>query len=152
MMLRRGTGGYYVNGVVTRWPSYAITLRDAATNQRITDGDLLLRNLLLAGNGATFEPDDAASTTRHYSVDLTASAIEVSASTPASLFTSLTASLEGLDWTPPAGSPAATGGLAAFTGAIAARAGTFVTPTTYRGAADPAGAKWWAGWTNYAQE
>ncbi|HUF11913.1 MAG TPA: fibronectin type III domain-containing protein [Longimicrobiales bacterium] len=151
MMLRRGTGGYYVNGVIARWPAYAITLRDAATNQRITDGDLLLRNLLAAGNGATFEPDDPASSTRHYSVDAGANAIETNSSAPASLFTSLTASLEGLDWTPPAGSPAASGGLTSFTGAIATRAGTFVTPTSYRGAADPAGARWWASWTNYAR-
>lgn len=151
MMLRRGTGGYYVNGIVARWPGYAITLRDAATNQRITDGDLVLRNLLLAGNGATFEPDDPASSTRHYSVDMAANAIEANAGTPESLFTSLTASLAGLDWTPAAGSPAASGGLATFTGDLAAKAGTFVTGTSYRGAADPAGPKWWAGWTTYAR-
>ena len=35
-------------------------------------------------------------------------------------------------------------------GAIATKAGTFVTGTAYRGAADPAGPKWWQGWTNYA--
>jgi hypothetical protein len=40
--------------------------------------------------------------------------------------------------------------MAAFTGAIAAKAGTFVTATSFRGAADPNGAKWWEGWTSYA--
>jgi hypothetical protein len=34
---------------------------------------------------------------------------------------------------------------------IAARVGTFITPTAYRGAAAPGGAKWWANWTNYAR-
>ena len=28
MMLRRGTGGYYVNGVVARWPADGVSLRD----------------------------------------------------------------------------------------------------------------------------
>jgi hypothetical protein len=41
--------------------------------------------------------------------------------------------------------------MAAFSGAIAAKAGSFVVPTTYRGAADPAGPKWWEGWTYYAR-
>ena len=68
------------------------------------------------------------------------------------LFTSLTPA--SLDWTPAAGSAAETGG------------GTVVIPpeytanyfggtlanTTYFGAADPAGPKWWEGWTNYATE
>jgi hypothetical protein len=40
--------------------------------------------------------------------------------------------------------------MAAFTGAIAARAGSFVTATAYRGAVDPNGVKWWENWTSYA--
>ncbi len=55
------------------------------------------------------------------------------------------------DWTPAAGSPAATGGLTAFTGNMATATGTFVQGTAYRGAAAPAGAKWWTGWTTYAR-
>ncbi|HLL46723.1 MAG TPA: fibronectin type III domain-containing protein, partial [Longimicrobiaceae bacterium] len=35
MMLRRGTGGYYVNGIVTRWPNAAIALRNTTTAARI---------------------------------------------------------------------------------------------------------------------
>jgi hypothetical protein len=54
------------------------------------------------------------------------------------------------DWTPPGASLAATGGLTVFAGNMATAAGTFVAGTAYRGAAAPAGAKWWAGWTNYA--
>lgn len=33
--------------------------------------------------------------------------------------------------------------------ALATKGGTFITGTAYRGAADPAGADWWATWTNY---
>ena len=67
----------------------------------------------------------------------------VSAATPASAF----------DWTPPASSPIATGGLATFAtdARIQARAAGFIVPTAYRGAAAPGGAKWWANWTNYAR-
>jgi len=57
----------------------------------------------------------------------------------------------GLDWTPATGSAIATGGLATFTGKLATKAGTFVTGTTYLGAAAPGGTKWWAGWTIYAR-
>jgi hypothetical protein len=34
MMLRRGTGGYYVNGVLARFPAGGISLRDAETYVR----------------------------------------------------------------------------------------------------------------------
>ena len=64
-----------------------------------------------------------------------------------------TTTAANFDWSPATGSPIATGGLSAFTAdpKIAARAGTFITATAYRGAAAPGGAKWWANWTNYAR-
>lgn len=151
MMLRRGTGGQYVNGIVARWPRAAISLRDATTRARIDSGDLLLRNLLLADNGAVFQA--ASGSTVQSTVDLTASAIEQAQVAAASLFASLPSTPTGVaqfDWTPSAGSAARTGGLSAFAGALAQKAGTFVTGTAYRGAADPNGAKWWQGWTSYA--
>ncbi|MGH7560721.1 MAG: fibronectin type III domain-containing protein [Gemmatimonadales bacterium] len=152
MMLRRGTGGYYVNGVATRWGRAAISLRDQTTLDRATAGDLVLNNLHLAENAVTFQP--ASGTTVQGTVDLTANAIEVAAGgTATALFTALPASPTGpaqLDWMPATGAAIRTGGLAAFSGAVATKAGTFVTGTAFRGAADPAGAKWWEGWTNYA--
>jgi hypothetical protein len=74
------------------------------------------------------------------------------AGTAAALFTSLTA--PGLDWTPPAGSPAESGAgtveiPSEFTGDFF---GGTLENTTYFGAADPAGAKWWEGWTNYVTQ
>ncbi|MGE5926443.1 MAG: fibronectin type III domain-containing protein [Gemmatimonadota bacterium] len=151
MMLRRGTGGYYVNGVIARWPRAAISLRDAATNDRITAGDLELRNLLLADVTTVFQASSGSNV--QFTVDAAANAIEQTAITTAGLFTAFAAqptTAEQLDWTPAAASPAATGGLAAFAGAMATKAGAAVSGTTYRGAADPAGVKWWQAWTVYA--
>ena len=154
MMLRRGTGGYYVNTVVARWPRAAVSLRDQSTLARLAAGDLELKNLYLADNGPTFEA--ASGTTVQGTADLAANGIEVAAAgtTAASLFTALPATPTteaSLDWTPATGSAIRTGGLAAFTGAISTKAAAFVTPTAYRGAADPAGTKWWQGWTAYAR-
>ena len=154
MMLRRGTAGAYVNGIVARWPRAAISLRDQPTIDRANDGSLSLKNLYLAENGPTFQA--ASGTTVQGTLDLTANNIEVAAAatTAASIFTSLPAtpaSASNLDWALAAGVAPRTGGTGAFTGALATQAGTFVTGTAYRGAADPAGVKWWAGWTNYAR-
>lgn len=154
MMLRRGTAGSYVNGIVARWPRAAISLRDQTTLDRVDDGSLVLRNLYLAENGPTFQA--ASGTTVQGSVDLTANSIEVAptTTTSSSLFVSLPAApaaAANLDWALAAGVAPRTGGTGAFTGPLATQAGTYVTGTTYRGAADPAGVKWWSNWTNYAR-
>ncbi len=155
MMLRRGTGGVYVNGIVARWPRAAISLRDQSTLDRVASGNLTLRNLYLVQNGATFQAQSG--TTVQGTVDLTANAIVVAEAgvTAASVFTALPTTptnAAAFDWTPSATAAVRTGGLTPFPAAIAARAGTVVTATGYRGAADPAGAKWWSGWTNYARQ
>jgi hypothetical protein len=148
MVLRRGTGGFYVNGIVTRWGRAAISMRNTTTQARATAGDLVVRNVLLAQNGAAFEAG-----TDRFSVDAAANAIESSAATATSLFTALPAAptqASELNWSLSAASPARTGGLSAFTGAMATKAGTFVTATAYRGATDPAATtNWWDGWTRY---
>lgn len=153
MMLRRGTAGVYVNGVVARWPNAAIAIRDQATGDRIASGDLVLSNVLVAESPRMFETGFSAGS---FSVDSTANALSTATGTAAGVFTTLPATGTAttgtsFDWRPAGASPAATGGLSAFTGRVATRAGTFVTPTAYRGAADPAGARWWEGWTAYAQ-
>jgi Fibronectin type III domain len=157
MVLRRGTGGHYVNGVIGRFPVAGIAFRDTTTFQRSTAGEFTLSNILFAENGAMFEPQATpivSNTVRHYSVDTTAANLRTAAGTAASLFTNVSATLPAsgatFDWSPVAGSAAASGGLTTFTGAIQTKAGTFITGTAYRGAADPTGAKWWNGWTTYA--
>ena len=159
MVLRRGTGGHYVNGVVARWPQRAISLRDSTSNNRFQADSLIVRNLYFAQNTAAFDPtgtnfgQEAAFTTRNSAITVAPTDV-----TAASLFTALptvSATTRGadFDWSPAANSPIASGGLSAFTGVprIAARAGTFIIPTAYRGAAAPGGTKWWANWTNYAR-
>ena len=150
MVLRRGTGGYLTNGIVARFQSQGLSVRDAETDGLMTDDSLNISNLLLAENGANYDEDGgdnfgvagAFSTSNHVE----------EAGAAATLFTSLTPA--SLDWTPPGGSAATSG------------AGTVVIPseytggffggdlvnTTYFGAADPGGDKWWEGWTRYATE
>lgn len=157
MVLRRGVGGYFVNGVIARWPKAAISLRDAETQTRYADGDLILRNILVVETGATagvnapiFESGSG-----RFAIDSVAENIEKTddadlttaelASIPA------TPTLAGLDFSLTSDAEARTGGTGAFTGTLATKGGTFVTGTAYRGAWDPAGPKWWAGWTSYAK-
>jgi len=161
IMLRRGTGGFYVNGLVSRWPRGAISIRDPETFVRagsavtpdLTTTDLAVRNVLIAETALAFQTGtgqnafDMAANNIVADVALTSAILTAF---PASVTTTTTAT--AFDWTPPASSAAATGGLAAFTGKLQTAAGAAVTATAYRGAAAPGGAKWWAGWTVYAQQ
>jgi hypothetical protein len=164
MVLRRGTGGHYINGVVARYPRGAISLRDSTSNNRFQADSLIVRNLYFAETGtlSANNPFDAASANFGQEAAFAArnSGIVVGASsiTAASLFTALpvattTTTAAQFDWTPTGASPIAGGGLTSFTAdpRVAARAGTFIVPTSYRGAAAPGGPKWWANWTNYAR-
>ena len=160
-MLRRGTAGYYVNGVLSRWPRAAISVRDAETyvragsaaTQDLNTADLAVKNVLVTESAAPFQTG-----TGQNSLDLAGNAItNNTTATTASLFTAFpttvdaTTTAAAFDWTPPAASPAAAGGLATFTGKLATAAGTVVTGTSYVGAAQPGGQKWWQGWTIYAR-
>lgn len=156
MLLRRGTGGYFVNGILARWPRAAISLRDAETQARFASGDAVIRNLSVVETGATagsnaplFEAGSG-----RFTVDTTGMGITVEAGTvtTAGVFSGIPAAptTATLDFGLMAGASARTGGSGPFTGALATKAGTFVTGTSYRGAADPAAAKWWQGWTTYA--
>src|SRR5690606_11230973 len=113
MMLRRGTGGHYVNGVVARWPRAAISLRDQSTLDRVDAGDLTLANLYLAENGAPFQAQSGE--TVQGDVALEDNQIRVGDAATSSLFASFP---EGqpengteFDWSPAGGSPIANGGM-----------------------------------------
>lgn len=165
MMLRRGTAGYYVNGVVARWSRAAISITDTETYTRAGAGavqdlavnDLAVKNVLLVETPTIFQATSG--TTLRNSLDLTGNNLIVAAAgtTTASLFTTFPATVgatttaAAFDWTPPAASLATTGGVTAFTGKLQTAAGTIVAGTAYRGGANPAGPKWWAGWTIYAR-
>jgi hypothetical protein len=146
MVIRRGAGGYYVNGVVARWPKSALSVRDVTTTARATAALMQVANVLGADNSELLHSGQQA-------YDTTANSVVSAAGTAASLFNLLPAdptSAAQFDWAPATAAPQRTGGLATFPANIAARAGAFITPTAYRGAADPNGSKWWEGWTTYA--
>ena len=145
LVVRRGAGGYYVNGVLSRWARAGISVRDAATQQRITDGDMVLSNILVNEAAVLFQAG------QQPGVD--AAANNIVATSNANIFASLPATptnASQLDWTPTANAPQRNGGLATFSGKLQTAAGNSVAGTSYRGAADPNGDKWWQGWTNYA--
>ncbi|HEY0972030.1 MAG TPA: hypothetical protein VGE02_13770 [Gemmatimonadales bacterium] len=150
MVIRRGAAGQYVNGIVARWPRAGISLRDATTQAHASDGRLTLRNIHLADVGADFEGGSG-----RFTVDAAASAITTGEGTAESLFAALPSaaapptSAVAFDWTPAGGVAIATSGTGTFSGALAAKGGSFVTGTAYAGAASPTGPKWWQGWTYY---
>ncbi|HEV8599535.1 MAG TPA: fibronectin type III domain-containing protein [Gemmatimonadales bacterium] len=149
-VLRRGTGGHYINGVFGRWPNAGIGYRNTETKQRETDGLLSIKNLLIVESPLALEAGQQ-------SYDLASNNVVFeAATTAASLFTKLPAQPAGptavadFDWSLSTLAAARTGGLTTFTGDLLTRAGSFVTGTVYRGAADPAAtSKWWEGWTAY---
>lgn len=166
IMLRRGTGGFYVNGLVARWPRAGVSVRDAATYTRagstatpdMATTDLAIRNVAFVETPTMFQTG-----TGQNSFDATANALVASSSTTAATFTAfpatadLTTTESAFDWTPPAGSPAASGGMTTFSGKLATRtatplgSGAMIAGTSFVGAAQPGGTKWWQGWTKYAQ-
>ncbi|HSE27229.1 MAG TPA: fibronectin type III domain-containing protein [Gemmatimonadales bacterium] len=147
MVLRRGTAGFYVNGLVARFEKAAYSLRDGETANRVADGSLILSHIVDAEVGAQFHAGQSGGSFDPGTFSLTASALTAAASFLA--LPANPAAAGDFDWTPAAASEANAGGMNPFTGAILTKAGAAVTATSYRGAVDPAGPKWWQNWTNY---
>ena len=158
-VIRRGSGGLFVNGIVARWPGVGISVRNAEGNALLATEQLYFRNILLSQNGSNFEP---AGTNFGAALSANAAAWNISEATLAATFqgalpgetTAVTAATVNI--TPVAASVAATGGLASFTGTpLAARSGNYLggtlSGTAYRGAANPDGTRWWDGWTSFAR-
>jgi hypothetical protein len=154
--IRRGSGGTLINGVIARWQGIGLNVVDAQTDQRRTEDSLFVSNNVFAANGGgNF---NVAGTGFGQLTNFPSN--DDSQADPATFFTALpaagaTPTLAGLDWTPSATSVLRTGGLTTLPTRVSARvAGYFANSfqaTAYRGAADPAGTKWWAGWTSYAR-
>lgn len=158
-VIRRGSGGTFVNGIIGRWPGVGISIRDQASKDLQNVDSLFFRNVILADNGANFE---AAGTNFGSVLNDNAVAWNITTPTLAQVFsgalpTGATAvTTANLNLTLGATSPAATGGLSTFTALITARTTNFfgaaMPATAYQGAVDPgAGAKWYEGWTNWAR-
>ncbi len=149
-VIRRGSAGTFVNGIIGRWPLYGISVRDAETNALRGLDSVLVRNVILSDNAANFEP---AGTNFGQSLNVGSNNIMQ----PAGLTTLFASAAPGaFDWAPTSTSAAKSGGLATFIGTpVAGRVTAFfggsMSGTSYVGAQDPAGVKWWQGWTSYAQ-
>jgi hypothetical protein len=50
MVLRRGVGGHYVNGILARWPSAGVGYRDAQTKLRENEGVFARQPRAFGGN------------------------------------------------------------------------------------------------------
>jgi hypothetical protein len=169
MMLRRGTGGLYVNGVVTRFSREAISLRGEQTMSRVNEGNMGIRNLYISQTPGAFQAENLTASNpdnRQYVLDLAANGLEMGTVAAVDLFAALPASTlnataASFDWTPAAGSPIATGGLNDFSGLpdvlqastqANGHPNSQIITTSYRGAVDPNGTdQWWVGWTTYAR-
>ncbi len=161
MVLRRGTGGVWMNGVVGRWPEAGLSLFDStSTFLRLADDSLNIRNVLSIDNPRTF--DVAAASNRFGTEDkFTGANITTSTDAAHTLFVSVptaaTTIATGavLDWRPAAGSAIRTGGTGTtLPGLIGNRVtnyfGGTMLGTTYRGAVEPdVATPWYAGWTVY---
>ena len=144
-VIRRGTRVVLHNGIIAGWKGTALNVRDVSTN---TANGFLVQNIVLAANGKHYDDATANPSGPFGQADkFLASNHIVAPGSAASLFTSLATA--SLDWTPAMGSPAAAGGgtVPLPAGRTANFFGGTLSSTAYIGAADPAGAKWWAGWT-----
>jgi hypothetical protein len=144
-VLRRGTGAFLTNGIIARWKGTGISVRDNVTDTLLQRDSLVVANVVLAENGFNYDVASNFGQEAKFAGDN-----HRTAATAAALFASL--ATNALDWAPAAGAITATGG-----GTVtipAARATGFfggtMTNTTFVGPADPAGPKWWQGWTVYA--
>jgi hypothetical protein len=170
-VLRRGTGGTLFNGIIARFPGTGLQMRDAFTDSLRLRDSLNITNLILAENGPSATPTnydadgadvlgscpggaDVETCRRFAQAAKFAASNHQIGTAAASLLTSLNPS--GLDWTPvaTAGQPdPTTGGSSVVPAHFDARTTNFfgaaMPKTTYIGAADPAGPKWWEGWTSY---
>ena len=158
-VIRRGSGGTFVNGIIGRWPGVGVSIRDQASKDLQNVDSLYFRNVILAENGSNFE---AAGTNFGSVLNDNAVAWSITTPTLAQVFsgalpTGTTAvTTANLNLTLGATSPAATGGLSTFTALITARTTNFfgapMPATAYQGAVDPGtGAKWYEGWTNWVR-
>jgi hypothetical protein len=163
-VLRRGTGGYYINGIFARWPKRAFTIRDSTSNNRLQVDSLIISGIYSVENAATYDTTGGGNAAWATQAALTArgSAITVAAAGTTLAGTVFNAGFPAagaiptttsLNWQPIAGAPVNSIGISNFAsvfgGKLAARAGTFITPTSYVGAVDPSGSRWYEGWTVY---
>jgi hypothetical protein len=147
-VLRRGTGGLWLNGVMARYKGTAINVRDAWSDTLLSQRDSLnIVSVLLAQNAANYDTTANFGQATKFASDAHQA---YGATVAVDTLLGISLNPSGLDWTPKAGSPATSGGGSAAAARVAGYFGGTWVNTTYLGAADPAGLKWWQGWSAYA--
>jgi len=146
-VLRRGTAGLWINGVMGRFKGTAIDVRDAWSDTLLSQLDSLnVISVLLAQNGANYDTTANFGQAAKFAAD---GHLAYAATVAVDTLLGISLNPAGLDWTPKAGSPADAGGASTPAGRVTGYFGNTWVNTTYLGAADPAGPKWWLGWTAY---
>ena len=148
IVLRRGHRGFLSNFILANWKSFAVSVRDTSVTLAVRDSSNIV-NALLAGNAAAYEPSsDPAFTDAQFTTLFGADNHRTEAAA-ASVITNLTPA--SFDWTP---TGTATTGCNTVpipgTYTVAAFFGGTLTLPAYCGAVDPAGPKWYEGWTTHA--
>lgn len=148
IVLRRGHRGFLSNLILANWKSFAVSVRDTSVTLAVRDSANIV-NTVMAGNAAAYEPSTSPVFTDVQFTALFAADNHRTEAAAASVITNLTPAT--FDWTPTG--TAATGcntvpipGTYNVTNFFA---GTLTLPA-YCGAVDPAGPKWYEGWTAHA--
>lgn len=160
MLVRRGTGGVFMNGVVARWPETGLSVFDPETNTRITEDSLNIINTHFADNPRTYDTTGMTNrfgTAARFTGNNLTTGTELAHTLFVSLPTAATTIANGtaIDWRPATGSPLRTGGTGTtLPGRVPNRVSNFfggtLAGTTFRGAIAPdAATQWYAGWTTY---
>jgi len=146
-----GGGGVFVNGIFARTDGRAVTAIDRWAQTMIQRDSVAFYHVLFAENRLDFDPENESTFRFAQAAHFAEGQNEMSGATLQHIVTALPSApaTSPLDWSLPASSPARTGGLTSFPTAVASRAGSAITPTAYRGAFDPNGGNWLAGWTRF---
>lgn len=56
-VIRCGSGGTLVNGIIARWPGRALNIRDGVSLNALTLDSLIIAKLVLTDNGVNFDPE-----------------------------------------------------------------------------------------------
>jgi len=148
VVLRRGHLGFLSNFILANWKSFAVSVRDTSVTLAVRDSANIV-NALLAGNAAAYEASSDPVFTDVQFTTLFAADNHRTETAAASVITNL--SPASFDWTP---TGIATTGCNTIPIPVTYNvtnffAGTLTLPA-YCGAVDPAGPKWYEGWTVHA--
>jgi hypothetical protein len=148
IVLRRGSLGFLSNLILARWATFAVSVRDTSVTLAARDSANIV-NAILAEDAAAYEPSTAPAFSEAQFTTLFAADNHRTEAAAATVITNLTPA--SFDWTPIG---AATSGcntvpIPATYNVTNFFGGTLTLPA-YCGAVDPAGPKWYEGWTVHA--